>query len=160
MKKKANTDPSYRDMLITNIREDWYINYSDILDVLDDTQLLDQYFEIMSHDPVKNSQTIDGQRYPNSIFWGGYLELNELATQLDITIGIISSTNTDILIIPEDAEENPDTIYLYYTGNHYNIARLQKEVKEEKGESKDKNYKYLYYKYKNKYIQLKKKIEI
>ena len=152
MKKKANTDPSYRDMLITNIRQDWYINYSDIMGILDDAQLLDKYFKIMSHNPVKNSQTLDEQRYPNSIFWGGYLELNELVTQLGITIGIISSTNTDILIIPEGAEENQDTIYLYYTGNHYNIARLQKAEKEEK----DKNYKYLYYKYKNKYIQLKK----
>ena len=113
--------------------------------------LFDKYCQILEHDPVIDSNQVNGTSYPNSVFWGGQLELEMLSEKFNISIGIINATNSDITLINPGKEK---TIYIYYTGSHYSIATKILEG----GTSNDLIYKEKYIKYKQKYLSLQKLI--
>lgn len=128
LQKQVEQNPDFRKEFTSKIICDWKEYFLDFLGNFDDTQLLYYYFEIMNVDPTTDDYKsdkiiINNKEVPNSIFWGGHFELIKLAELLNIKIGLINSNSTDITYINDNNSDVTNTIYIYYSGNHYNIAR-------------------------------------
>jgi hypothetical protein len=157
---KVKESPEYKENILHYITDDWQSDFPELLGHLEGDALLAEYFKIMMQDPVTEGQEIDGKILPNSVFWGGHLELTELAIKLKITIGLISHANTTILMIPEGAIAGANTVYIYHTGNHFNIAEPVHVEAEGTQVSLAGGYYEKYLKYKKKYVALQKSVNI
>ncbi|VVU95139.1 hypothetical protein CPAV1605_864 [seawater metagenome] len=151
--KKSQISQAYKTNIITHIKDDWLSDHKSEIGEVTDEQMLEKYLKIINQDPIEEGDTVDGKKYSNAIFWGGHLELTELALKLGISIGLISSANDSILMIPHEAPQGPNTIYIYYTGSHYNIAQPVEVTADLAGGD---IYYHKYLKYKRKYNELKK----
>mgnify|MGYP001270751770 CR=1 FL=1 len=82
--------------------------------------IINFYISIMESGPENDSKVSStNQDLPTSAYWGGYLELIILSNRLRVNINVIQGNN----ITYSTGEQHPRTIFIYYTGSHYNIAR-------------------------------------
>jgi hypothetical protein len=106
----------------------WYADYADHPELVafgalgSDAAKINRYLEILVKTP---DQRVGVQ----SLYWGYFVELNAIAMMRNIRINIIFAKNSQeqqetIYRIPDNVDRPDITdIYVYFTGNHYNIAR-------------------------------------